>query len=166
MINEELFQVDLIEIDSDYLSKDDIFNSVSDYLHRSDYTYPSFYQALHDREEIYPTGLALEHINIAIPHTDVEHVKRPFVYFVKLKEPCQFIQMGTTDEIVESKFVLILGIKDPHKQVGMLSWLMNTFSDKDVCKDILKAETSLEIKNILNSRMGEKTYEKSYRSVR
>ena len=35
----------------------------------------TFGQALIDREAVFPTGLKTETFEIAIPHTDVEHVE-------------------------------------------------------------------------------------------
>ena len=62
------------------------------------YVADSFGQALAEREAEFSTGLALEHVTVAIPHTYVEHVKRPFIAFYRLVEPVMpFIQMGTDD---------------------------------------------------------------------
>lgn len=166
MTYNNLFQENLIEIDTYYESKNEIFKNVSSYLYQNQYTEETFLKALIEREEIYPTGLSLEHVNIAIPHTDVKHIKKPFVYLIRLKEPCEFIQMGTTDEMIKSKVVMILGIKEPHKQVGMLALLMEIYSDGDFCQAILEAETNEQIKYLINQRMGEESHEKSYRSVR
>lgn len=40
-----------------------------------EYVEDSFESAIMTREMSFPTGLELGHINIAIPHTDPQHVK-------------------------------------------------------------------------------------------
>jgi PTS system galactitol-specific IIA component len=125
----ELFQHELIEIDATYLSQKEMFEVVSKKLYKKGYVKATFRDALIKREAEYPTGLALNKTSIAIPHTDVHHIEIPFIYVIKLKRPLSFVQMATTEEWIEVDYIFMLGIKDPSKQVGLLSIIMNKMQE-------------------------------------
>src|SRR5699024_7236937 len=100
-------------------------------LEEKDYIEKSFEQAIIERENNFPTGLQLEEFSIAIPHTDVIHIKKPFVAVYRLKNSINFYQMGTDDVVVSVKDLLVLVINEPKKQVGLLATLMEYFSNTD-----------------------------------
>ncbi|MGZ7153780.1 PTS sugar transporter subunit IIA, partial [Streptococcus pyogenes] len=68
--------------------------------------------ALLDRESHFPTGLKTKFLNIALPHTDPEVIKKPFIYIVRIDNPITMLQMGDNSEMLCQNF-LFLGIKDP-----------------------------------------------------
>lgn len=136
----ELFQLELMDINNHYKNKEEMLCSVSQVLKKKNFINQGFYEALIDREKSFPTGLELAHINIAIPHTDVEFVKEPFIYFVKLADEIDFYQMGSDDQQVTVSVVMVLGIKNPKEQVGLLSKLMELFSDKNFVRQVVKTE--------------------------
>ncbi|PAB00348.1 PTS sugar transporter subunit IIA [Enterococcus canintestini] len=146
----ELFKLELMDLNLDVKDQVDFFNKVSDRLLVQNVVEDSFKEAITEREKRYPTGLQLENFAIAIPHTDVDHVKEAFVAVNRLKTPINFYQMGTDDLIVSVKEILVLGIKDPKNQVGLLSELMEVFSDIEFLEKYQSANSNEEIKNLID----------------
>lgn len=126
----DLFDRKLIKLNQEFESQRELFEYVSDILEEENYTEDTFLEAITEREKVFPTGLQTDMVNLAIPHTDVIHVKRPFIFVVTLNKPIKFIQMGTFDEWVDIDTVFVLGIKEPQEQVGLLSNIMTQFRNK------------------------------------
>ena len=126
----DLFDSKLIRLNKEFESQLELFEYVSDILKEEDYTEDTFFEAVTAREKVFPTGLQTDMVNLAIPHTDVIHVKKPFIFIVTLTKPVKFVQMGTFDEWVDIDTVFFLGIKEPQEQVGLLSNIMTQFRDK------------------------------------
>lgn len=145
----EMLTENLIDLNCDDISLVDFISKKSRELLRLGYVEESYKRALLTREEEYPTGLELEHTAIAIPHTTVDHIKKPFVYLNKLnKQKIKFIQMGTDDVDVKPYYILMLGIKEPSQQVTLLAELMELFSNESFIKAIDDATTKEEIINV------------------
>ena len=70
MIEKELIFLDFFA--NDY---NDFFDKISDILYEKGYVKETFKNAIKKREEEFPTGLQVESLGIAIPHTDSLHVK-------------------------------------------------------------------------------------------
>ena len=138
-----LLQEALVDWDCHATTVADFFKQKAQVLSTLGYVHASFEAAISQREQEYPTGLQLEHIAIAIPHTYVEHVQRPFVYVNRLvDQTLSFIQMGTDDVEVLPQYVLILGIKDPKGQVALLAELMELFADETFVQRLCSVQTA------------------------
>jgi len=83
------------------------------------------------REAIMPTGLPLGAINVAIPHTDVEHVIRPGVGLAVLRAPVQFASMDDPDERLDVRIVFALALTEKNAQIAMLQAIMELIQDED-----------------------------------
>ncbi|MUK87464.1 PTS sugar transporter subunit IIA [Ornithinibacillus sp. L9] len=125
----DLFDEELICINKEFSSREELFEELSNILYSKGYIEKTFKYAIKKRESEYPTGLATDVMNLAIPHTDVEHVKKPFIFVAKLKKTLPFIQMGTNEDVINVDNIFILGIKDPSKQVNLLSKIMEKLQD-------------------------------------
>ena len=111
---------DLVFLDVEHETSDEFLNSISDELLEKGYVKESFKDAILKREEEYPTAIGTEKYNLAIPHTDSEHVNKPGVAFVRLKKECKFKEMCTNNDInVNMAFVLL--DKDPSEIVKVLN---------------------------------------------
>ncbi|MDQ0174953.1 PTS sugar transporter subunit IIA [Bacillus chungangensis] len=126
----DLFREDLIEIEAEYSSQQEMFETICNNLFENGFVAETFKDAITKREEEYPTGILTGKMSIAIPHTDVMHVHKPFIYVVKLKKTLPFIQMGTTDEWIEVENIFMLGIKVPSEQIGLLSLMMDKLQNE------------------------------------
>ena len=125
----DLLHEELVFLDVDARKTEDLFLFVGEELEKRGYVKSTFTRAITEREALYPTGLALERINIGIPHTDPMHVNTGFVAVVKNKHKLPFIHMGTDNQQILIDYFFILGIKDPADQVKLPQLLMEKFSN-------------------------------------
>lgn len=147
----ELVYEDLINLDNRSADTEAFFKEATERLTSGDFVENTFQDAITVREKKFPTGLELEHTAIAIPHTDVEHITKPFIYINKINSSTlEFVQMGTDDVYVKPEFVIMLGIKDPKEQLGMLSKLMEVFSDEDFLEKMKAVTNEEEVLKIFN----------------
>lgn len=149
----DLFKEELVLLKLQANSKEEVIRKAANDLLDKQFVTNEFHQAVMKRERNYPTGLHLEHINIAIPHTDIHYIKKPFVYVCKLETKVPFIQMGSVDEEVLVEAVLVLGINEPKEQVGMLSGLMEVFNDERTVNKFKRKKEASDVVKLLQDRM-------------
>ena len=114
------------------------------------YVRPSYADAVVKREATMPTGLPLGRaVNVAIPHTDPEHVIRPGVALGVLSAPVDFANMEEPDEWVPVGVVFLLAIDDKNKQIDMLQQIMEAIQDPDTLSGLTSARTAEEIRSLL-----------------
>ena len=89
---------------------EDVMSQVGGALTREGYAKETYVDALIEREKEYPTGLDVDGYGVAIPHTPVEHVNKTAIAVAILKDPVEFTAMGTDDEFVQVKIVMMLAI--------------------------------------------------------
>lgn len=146
----ELFKPELMDLNMQVIDQADFFSQVSDRLFEQNVVEETFKAAITEREQNYPTGLQLENFAVAIPHTDVVHVKEAFVAVNRLNQNIDFYQMGTDDVVVPVKDILVLGIKDPKNQVGLLAELMGAFANPEFVEKYQNASTIEAITALIN----------------
>ena len=114
------------------------------------YVRPSYADAVVKREATMPTGLPLGRaVNVAIPHTDPEHVIRPGVALGVLSAPVDFANMEEPDELVPVGVVFLLAIDDKNKQIDMLQQIMEAIQDPDTLSGLASARTAEEVRSLL-----------------
>ena len=121
-------------------TKEEALKLLADEFMKSGVAKDTFYDGLITREHNFPTGLTLNNICVAIPHTDVEHVNRTQIGFMSLKEPVEFIEMGTDDKVIPVKMMFMLALKEAHQQLDMLMKLMDIFQNDDLMDRFYAAE--------------------------
>jgi len=136
-----------------------MFQNMSCILYKHNFIKSTFQKAIIEREREFPTGLQTEVVNFAIPHTDVEHIQKPFISIVRPKNNIRFIQMGTTDMEIDVGIIFILGIKDSSEQVGMLSLIMEKIQNISFKKEINQSKSKEEFENIVRKYLGGVNYE-------
>lgn len=138
----------------DFENQVGFFTEVATILEQKGYVKPSFCEAIIEREKVFPTGLEMNGIVIAIPHTDTVHVRRPFVLVNQLRKPLEFIQMGTTDKVIEVEMVFVLGICDPASQVPLLATIMERFTQEKFIKELRNKQSKEELAAFLKIQFG------------
>lgn len=151
MFNVEKFlHSDLVNI---YKGEDDFENLIrfaTKKLIDLEYIHSTYIKAIKKREKEFPTGLATRTYGVAIPHTDPCHIKKPFIYIIKLEKPIKFIQMGTVDQYVDVKYVFLLGFKQGEEQLQLLEALMSMFTNDSIMKQLEKEDAPDTILNIVS----------------
>lgn len=130
----KLFDKKLVSLEENVISRNELFEAVATKLFNEGYVEKTYFDALKKREDEFPTGLETQFLSIALPHTDPEHIKKPFVFIVKNTNNLDFLQMGDNKELSVKNF-LFLGIKEPNKQVGLLARLMELFMNDSFVKE-------------------------------
>ncbi|MCG6528457.1 PTS sugar transporter subunit IIA, partial [Vibrio parahaemolyticus] len=101
------------------------------------------------REAVFPTGLMINGIGVAIPHTDSQYVKRSQVGFLSLTDPLPFIEMGTRDKEISVSLIFMLALKEPHEQLQMLQNLIEMFQKNGVLEKLRDIHDVEEYRMIL-----------------
>lgn len=117
------------------------------------YAHDTFAQAIIDREVVFPTGLPTP-TPIAIPHTDVQHVRRPALAAALLEPAISFGEMGGTGEAtVAVRLVIALLVTDPTAQVPLLGQVLQA-AQADAWPDWDGITTPDELAAAVNRAMG------------
>lgn len=124
----------------DVSSKEVAFQMLADELMKNDCVNQDFLANIIKREEIFPTGLEINGIGVAIPHTDSEYVKESQVGFMSLEKPLSFLEMGTNDKEVSVSLLFMLALKEPHEQLEMLQRLIEMFQQEGVLELLMKVD--------------------------
>jgi galactitol PTS system EIIA component len=149
------FSTNLILIDLDAASAEDAIRALSIQLEGQGYVKPSFFEAVIKREKIFATGLPLEPMGVAIPHTDPEHVNHMAVALGILSSPVKFGLMGGEGEL-DVDLIFLMALDNSSSQISMLQSLsefvnkdglveyIRTLRDKQAILEILEREISLK----------------------
>lgn len=144
-LNKELFSEQAVLINQDVHLQEEALRLICLELENKNVVTSDFFQAILEREKVYPTGLSLsENIGVAIPHTDPDKVKKNQMGFISLKRPVKFQQMGDDSKEVEVTMIFVLCLKTSDDQLDMLQKLMQMFGDKDAMNQLIKIENQKE----------------------
>ena len=119
-------------------NKQEIVNRLFLLLLNKGYVKKTYEEAIHKREEEFPTGLELEgDFNVAIPHAETEHVNKEAIALGILEEPILWESMEDPENILSVHLIFLLAIKDPQMVVPNLKALTdNIFSKPEVVAQI------------------------------
>ncbi len=145
--NQEKFGLNenLILVGEKAASKEEVLNKLAGLLGKYGYVKESFFQALLDREEAYPTGLQTTVTGVAIPHTDTEHVIKPALAIATLEAPVFFQAMDNPQEKIPVELVIVMAIKEPAMQLKSLQKIMQILQDKSMLNKIRQAQKAEEV---------------------
>ena len=125
MMDKEIIELGITEIKT----KEAALTYLASKLAEKGLVTENFTEAILEREKIFPTGLQLPGYGVAIPHTDTVYVRKPQIAVLTLKDPVSFIQMGTSDTEVAVDVIIMLAIKEAHKQVDILQKVIHLIQD-------------------------------------
>lgn len=151
-MDESLIHVDLIDLSVDVANRNELFMEVSKKLGQKGYINDDYVDALNKREKEFPTGLETKSLNIALPHTDTEYVKHPFVFIAKTNRLIEFLQMGDNKPL-DCNYFLFLGIKDPKNQVSLLANLIGLFTNEEFVSDFKKIDNDIDMYKLLKEKI-------------
>jgi PTS system galactitol-specific IIA component len=127
-----------------------VIRLLADRLERLGYVRPSFAAAVLERESQMPTGLPMgREANVAVPHTDPQHVVRPGIAIATLARPVDFANMEDPDERLPVGIVFMLALNDKDRQIEMLQQIMQIIQDDDLIDALTKAHTNDEMLALL-----------------
>jgi PTS system galactitol-specific IIA component len=125
----------------------DVITHLGRLLFNEGYVHETFVAAALDRESRLPTGLPLSgDINAAIPHTEVEHVKKPGLAIATLTAPVIFQNMVSPEEAVPCRLIFVMALDQPKVQIEMLQEIAGILQDPAMISSLLSASTFEDIR--------------------
>lgn len=152
----KLLDEELVFIDQEFSSKEEMIKYFSLELNKKGYVKDTYADAVLRRENVFPTGLDTGEIKICIPHTDCEHVKKPGILVCTLKNGLESFRMDDPSSSIKFELAFILAIQNPEEQVKTLSKLMSLFCKSDVLKAIKESKSKKEVINTIINNIDNK----------
>ena len=119
-------------------------------LEKLGYVRPTYADAVVAREAKMPTGLPVgRDANVAVPHTDPQHVIKPGVALATLARPVAFASMEDPDEDVPVGLVFMLAINDKDRQIDMLQQIMEIVQSPEKIDALMRTAESRDVFEIL-----------------
>ncbi|MFU0783113.1 MAG: Phosphotransferase system mannitol/fructose-specific IIA domain (Ntr-type) [Thermoanaerobacterium thermosaccharolyticum] len=147
----EFFNNELVVTNFDAKCKEDVFDVLYKKLYENGFVKESYLEAIKKREKNFPTGLQLNRYNVAIPHTDPEHVVKPAIAVATLKNPVIFKNMANPLEDVEVSLVFMIALNEAHSQVEMLQQLIQLIQNDVLLEKIIREDGGDEIIEIIKN---------------
>lgn len=151
MIWEEMKE-SLIFLNLEAAHSGEVLKKVGTALICEGYAEETYVNGLIEREENFPTGLNIDGIGIAIPHTEAYHIKKEGMALAVLKTPVRFYQMGTDCEHIDVRLVFMLTVKDPGRHLNRLQRILDLIQNRSVLEQLLKAKDEKEIIQIIRKK--------------
>lgn len=143
------FNEEITFFNQSFGSKEEALKKLADEFLAKGLVKDTFYQAVLDREKVYPTGLSINGIGVAIPHTDGIHIIKPQIGFMSLKEPLIFKDMVDINHDIEVSSIFMLGLVKSEQQMEMLQKLVELFQNEELFKRITSCKNTDEFKAIM-----------------
>ncbi len=141
----DFFQEDMVIAQLKAKNKKDVIADMSSLLFEKGYVKETFFEAIMEREQKFPTGLVMKEINVAIPHTDAEHVIKPVIVVGSLAAPVDFYEMADPEAKIKVDIVFLIAINESHSQPQLLQKLMSIFQDNGLLSSIKHSSSSSAI---------------------
>lgn len=148
---------ELVQLDMEAKNQTEVFEQMADILRGQGFIKDTYLESLKVREENYPTALPVEPYPVAIPHTNIEHIVRPFIAPVRLKEEVEWREMANNDAIHQVRFIFMLGFLKSDEHVELLQILVENFQDVELMEQLKHAETADEYFELVCGMKGMET---------
>ncbi len=142
---------DLVLLGVEGETRDEVLYNIAKVLMEKGVAKDTFYEALLQRENEYPTGLPIGEINVAIPHTYPEHINEVAITIAVPKKPVVFRNMGDKDEEILISVILCLTMRKMDDNVKLLPALMGFFADEDNLRALLACKTPAEVISLVTA---------------
>lgn len=149
----EYFFEELLFLDKCFTDSNHYFDFVFSQLKEKGYVHDSFLTAIKQRENAYPTALPTQPCAIALPHTDIEHVVKPFISVTRLSKGMAWREMANDENSLNVTFIFLLGFIDKNGHINLLQTLMECLNDEHFIREINLSPTPAHMVNVLKSRI-------------
>ncbi|WP_392558719.1 PTS sugar transporter subunit IIA [Orbus mooreae] len=151
--NNNLFFNDLIHLDHAFKNSDEFFDFIFPILYANGYVKQSFLAAIKAREAAYPTALPTQPYVVALPHTDIEHINKPFISVTRVKGNVAWHEMANNDCILQANFIFLLGFTEKDGHINLLQTLMACFTEGDFLQQLYECQTTEGFIHLLYSKV-------------
>jgi galactitol PTS system EIIA component len=146
---------DLIRLSCYATTWEEVLRRLAADLYAAERARPSYEDAVVARERVYPTGLEVGDLCVAIPHADVQHVIAPAIAIATLSSPVMFGEMGNPGRSLPVQVVFMLAIHEAEAMVGVLQELVTVFQRPGVLRAILSAREKSEVRTAVENALGQ-----------
>lgn len=108
----------------------------------------NFFEAVWHRELSFPTGLPIEGMGVAIPHTDPEHVNKTCFAIGRLVNSVNFFEMGNPDQTIPVELIIIIGVEKPENQLSVLKCILENLSRKNFIDAVRAAKDETDLQDL------------------
>lgn len=136
-----------IEVDTNV----DAIKYMADHFVKLGYCKTEYISSLIKRENEYPTGLNIDGIGVAIPHTDTNLVNEESLGMAILSKPVSFIEMGT-DDVVMVDIIFMLAVKEAKEHIESLQGVINMIQNKKILNAIRGSDKKEQVVEIIKNR--------------
>lgn len=117
-------------------NRNQLFDELANSFIEKKYVTQEYGEKLNEREDNFPTAIELERYSFAIPHTDPEFIKEPFISVITMKDSVKMMRMDDQDEETEVSILFVLGFKDGSEHMGTLRLLIQKLQDEEIVNKI------------------------------
>lgn len=137
---DDLLDASLVFCDVYAENKEDLLRKLCSAALDRGYIKESYYAAVIERENEYPTGLNTNIIKVALPHTvDKSHVLKPAIVAAKLRQPVIFKEMGEGEADIPVEIVFMLAVNAQKDQLTILHKIVGLFIKEKVLRELKQA---------------------------
>lgn len=149
MTSKNLVEENSIFLNQDLDNFEDVVQLIGNQFLQNGAVKETYTQAVIEREKIFPTGLPADGYNIAIPHTDCDHVNYPSVGIITTNKPIEVSMMGSPEVKLNCQIFFPLAMEHPKKQLDLLKRLMKFFQKRDNLEAIHDAVSKEEVLEVV-----------------
>jgi len=131
-------------------NQEEAFDILASQLLEVDCVTEDYLQNIIKREEAFSTGLLVNGVGIAIPHTDSQYVKTSQIAFLSTDEPIDFFEMGTNDKVVKVRLIFMLALKKADEQLETLQKLVEMIQKEEILQKLLTCTNQNEFFEIVH----------------
>jgi PTS system galactitol-specific IIA component len=147
----ELLEPSAVVLNYEARDAEEIISVLGEKLRQAGYVQDTFVAGALERERSMPTGLPLGgEINAAIPHTEIQHVKRAGLSLATLAREIPFHNMVSPEEEVPVRLVVLMALDQPKAQVEMLMKVSELLQNECLIQKIMQAHTYEDIRDALS----------------
>ena len=146
------FCKDLIYLNKDFSDRKEMFSTIGKELIEKNIVKPEYIEEILKREEIFPTGIELEYMPVAMPHVEAKHVNENTMYVVTTSNGVEF-DNAEDDGVVKAKIIFGLIVKDSEKHIDFLMKLTELFQKKEVLEKIYSSSNEEEVITLLKENL-------------
>lgn len=143
------FDKEIALFHKEFASQEEALKTLADEFLKAGVVNDDFYEGIIEREKNYPTGLLMANgMAVAIPHTEIDKVKKSQIGFMSLDKPVKFYEMGQENSVLDVTMIFMLALKEAHEQLETLQNLVELFQKEDLMQELQSCqdkETYLDI---------------------
>lgn len=145
------FDKELCLIQLDVTSQEALFNKMAAALQAAGCVKETYLEGISSREQEFPTGLQVNGVGFALPHTDSRHVKQSQICLATMKTPVEFSSMTDKEDRFPVQLVFMLAMATPHEQVETLQNLVELFQDEQKVAELLTCTSKEQAMQLLHT---------------